>query len=120
MPHSAPSKSRTAYQSGLAFNAVLPNDANNDGNLNDRPYRNGIAEAPNNYRQARYFNWNMRLTKDLTCADRHTVQTSAEVFNLTNASNFTTTNTTVGTAAFRRNNLPGPPFPVQLSVRYRF
>ena len=108
------------YQSGLAFNAVLPNDANGDGNLNDRPYVNGVVEAHNNYRQPYYFNWNMRLTKDISLREKQIIQTSAEIFNLTNASNFTTTNTVVGTAAFRRNNLPGPPFQVQLSARYRF
>jgi len=108
------------YQSGIAYNAVLPNDANGDGNLNDRPYRNGLVEPLNNYRQPNYFNWNTRLTKDWKFAEKHTVQTTAEIFNLTNGSNFTTTNTTVGTAAFRRSNLPGPPFQVQLSARYRF
>lgn len=105
---------------GFAYNAVLPNDANGDGNLNDRPYRNGLVEPLNNYRQPKYFNWNTRLTKDWKFAEKHTVQTTAEIFNLTNGSNFTTTNTTVGTAAFRRSNLPGPPFRVQLSARYRF
>jgi hypothetical protein len=109
------------YQSGVAFNAVLPTDANGDGNLNDRPYFNGIVVPLNSYRQPRFFNWNMRLMKDFHLgSEQKVLQPSVEIFNLINADNFTTTNTTVGTTAFRRPNVPGAPFQVQFAMRFKF
>jgi len=108
------------YQSGIASNSVLATDANGDGNLNDRPYHNGFVEPLNNYRQPRYFNWNMRVMKDFSLGERRLLQPSAEIFNLTNAGNFTTTNTTVGTTLFRKPNVPGTPFQAQFAVRFKF
>jgi hypothetical protein len=109
------------WQSGSPYNAVLPTDANGDGNLNDRPYHSGTVEPLNSYRQPKYFNWNMRLVKDIHLgSERRLLEPSAEIFNLTNASNFTTTNTTFGTAAFRKSNVPGSAFQVQFALRFKF
>ena len=52
--------------------------------------------------------------------ETHKVEVSAEFFNLTNASNFTTTNTALGAATFGAKNVPGAPFQMQLGVRYKF
>jgi hypothetical protein len=110
-----------SYQTAVPFNGILATDANGDGNLNDRAYHNGVVEPLNNYRQPRSFNWNLRLMKDFSLkSERRVVQTSAELFNLTNASNFTTTNTTYGTASFGKSNVPGSSFQAQFAVRYRF
>jgi hypothetical protein len=48
------------------------------------------------------------------------LEASIEFFNLINASNFTTTNTAVGSATFGVLNVPGTPFQVQLGGRYKF
>jgi hypothetical protein len=79
-----------------------------------------VVEPLDNYRQPRYFNWNMRLIKDFRITERQLLEPSAEIFNLINAGNFTTTNTTFGTSAFRRLNVPGSPFQVQFALRYKF
>lgn len=109
------------YQTGEPYNGVLATDANGDGNLNDRPYHDGIVEPLNNYRQPRFFNWNMRLMKQIHFhSERQYLEPSVEFFNLTNASNFTTTNTTVGISSFGKLNVPGTPFEAQFSIRYQF
>ena len=108
------------YQSGVPFNGILRNDANNDGVFNDRPFKNGVSAPWNGYRQPRYFNWNLRLLKSIPIHESQKVETSIEFFNLTNASNFTTTNTSVGTPTFGVKNVPGTPFQMQLGARYRF
>lgn len=109
------------YQTGFPYNGVLSTDANGDGNLNDRPYINGVVMPLNSYRQPRFFNWNMRLMKQIHIhSERNVLEPSVEFFNLINASNFTTTNTTVGIASFGVLNVPGTPFESQFSVRYRF
>lgn len=109
------------WQTGLPFNGTLPNDANNDGNLTDRPYRDGRVEPFNNYRQPRYFNWNLRLLKRFRLpSENKRLELSAEFFNLTNASNLTTTNTTIGRATFGVLNVAGAPFQSQFGARYVF
>lgn len=109
------------WQSGVPYNGVLRNDANNDGIFNDRLYSNAVSAPWNGYRQPRYFNWNLRLLKAFPVyKETHKVEASLEFFNLTNASNFTTTNTTLGAATFGVKNVPGTPFEMQLGVRYKF
>jgi hypothetical protein len=109
------------YQTGLPYNGVLSTDANGDGNFNDRLYSNGVVQPLNFYRQPVFFNWNVRLMKQIRIhSDRNLLEPSAEFFNITNASNFTTTNTTVNISSFGKLNVPGTPFEAQFSVRYRF
>jgi hypothetical protein len=109
------------YQTGEPYNGTLAYDANGDGNLNDRLYTNGIVQPLNSYRQPRFFNWNMRLIKQFHIHDEnHVLEPSVEFFNLTNAANFTTTNTTVGISSFGVLNVPGTPFETQFSIRYQF
>jgi hypothetical protein len=109
------------WQTGLPYNALLPTDANSDGVLTDRPYIGGVSVPFNNYRQPRYFNWNLRILKQLRVfKESSKVELSAELFNLTNASNLTTTNTTFGRNTFGQPNVAGTPFTLQLGGRYRF
>ncbi len=108
------------YQTGSPFNGTLPNDANNDGVLNDRPFHNGVSDPWDGYRQPRFFNWNLRLLKAFAFKEHQKLEGSVEFFNLTNAANFTTTNTIVGSASFRVPNVPGTPFEMQLGIRYKF
>src|SRR5258706_11421430 len=109
------------WQTGVPYNGVLRTDANNDGIFNDRPYTNGVSAPWNGYRQPRYFNWNLRLLKAFPIRkETRKLEVSTEFFNLTNASNFSTTNTTLGAATFGVKNVPGTPFQMQLGVRYKF
>ena len=107
-------------QSGLPYNGVLRTDANNDGVFNDRPFVNGVSAPFNGYRQPRFFNWNLRLLRAIAFRETQKIEVSLEFFNLTNASNFSTTNTTIGSATFGVPNVPGTPFQMQLGLRYKF
>jgi hypothetical protein len=109
------------WQSGLPFNAVLPNDANRDGVFTDRPYINGQTIVRNAFRQPHYFDWDLRIVNKIAVPGlKGKTEAGLEFFNLTNSSNFTTTNTTYGTASFGTLNNPGAPFQMQLGVHYRF
>jgi hypothetical protein len=109
------------WQTGVPFNGILRTDANNDGIFNDRPYTSGVSAPWNGYRQPRFFAWNLRLLKAIPVyKETHKAEVSAEFFNLTNAGNFTTTNTALGAATFGVKNVPGAPFQMQLGVRYKF
>jgi hypothetical protein len=109
------------WQSGVPFNGVLRTDANNDGIFNDRSYSSGVPAPWNGFRQPRYFNWNLRLLKAFPLrVETRRLETSIEFFNLTNASNFSTTNTTLGAATFGVRNVPGAPFQIQLGGRFKF
>ncbi len=109
------------FQTGFPYNGTLPTDANGDGNLNDRPYHNGVVEPLNNYRNPNFFSWNIRLVKQFHIKGEHRVlEPAVDLFNVTNASNFTTTNTTIGTSSFGKMNVPGTPFEAQFAIRYRF
>lgn len=109
------------WQTGAPFNAVLPNDANADGVFTDRPFVGGRTIGRNAFRQPHFFNWDLRVLKRFS-VPRLTGKTelSFEMFNLTNASNFTTTNTTFGRPTFGALNVPGQPFQMQLGLRHRF
>jgi TonB-dependent receptor-like protein len=110
-----------SWQSGLPFNATLARDANGDGVFTDRPYVNGHPIQRNSYRQPAYGDWDLRILKKLSMgALRGHTELSLEIFNLTNASNFTTTNTIFGAPTFGGLNVPGTPFQMQVSVRHRF
>jgi hypothetical protein len=109
------------WQTGIPFNATLPTDANSDGVLNDRPYVNGVSIPLNAYRQPNYVDWDMRIIKDFKVKTENSrIELTFEVFNLTNSSNFTTTNTTFGRSTFGQLNVAGSPLTLQLGGRYRF
>lgn len=110
-----------SWQAGLPFNAVLANDANGDGVFTDRPYVDGHPIQRNSYRQPNYVDWDLRILKKLSIGTLPgRTELSLEIFNLTNASNFTTTNTIFGSATFGALNVPGTPFQMQVSIRHRF
>lgn len=108
-----------SWQTGTPFNGRLANDANGDGVFTDRPFVNGRTVPFNAFQQPNFFNWDLRVIKRLKVPSGN-MELSAEFFNLTNASNSTTTNTIIGRSGFGEPNVPGPPFQMQLGVRYRF
>jgi hypothetical protein len=83
--------------SGLAYPAYSTQDINGDGVINqfsnnDRPtvqIGGGkpflLPEYPG--RQPAFYNWDMRLAKDVSFKERYVVRFSADLFNLTNSSN---------------------------------
>lgn len=84
--------------SGLAYPAYITVDLNGDGvtnqgfGTNDRPtvqIGNGKPFLLPDYpgRQPSYFNWDMRISKDFNFGERYQVRLSADLFNVTNASN---------------------------------
>jgi hypothetical protein len=109
------------WQTGIPFNATLPTDSNNDGTFTDRPYSNGVSIPLNAYRQPHYIDLDLRIIKEFKVKKENSrIQLTFEIFNLTNASNFTTTNTTYGKSTFGQFNVAGAPLTVQLGGRYRF
>lgn len=109
------------WQTGAPYNAVLPNDANGDGVFTDRPFVGGRTIGRNAFRQPHFFDWDLRILKRFSVPHlAGKTELSLEMFNLTNASNFTTTNTTFGLPTFGGLNVPGQPFQVQLGLRHRF
>jgi hypothetical protein len=84
--------------SGLAYPAYVSADINGDGvtypglGTNDRPAVQIGNSAPfllPEYpgRQPWFFNWNMRVAKEFHLGERYRVGLSADLFNVTNASN---------------------------------
>jgi hypothetical protein len=84
--------------SGLAYPAYLLPDVNGDGVFNqaiagnDRPIVQLATGKPfllPDYpaRQPNYFNWDTRIAKDFNFHERYQIRLSADLFNLTNASN---------------------------------
>ena len=83
--------------SGLAYPAYSNVDINGDGVINqfaqnDRPtvqIGSGkpflLPEYPG--RQPAFYNWDMRIAKDLTFKERYVLRFSADLFNITNSSN---------------------------------
>jgi hypothetical protein len=86
------------YHSGLAYPAYILTDINGDGvsnqgiGTNDRPAV-GTGTGPGallpDYpgRQPYFVNWNMGISKDFHLGERYSFRLSAQLFNLTNASN---------------------------------
>ena len=83
--------------SGIAYPAYLTVDTNGDGvvnqfSFNDRPEVQLGGGSPfllPDYpgRQPYFFNWDMRISKDLKINERYSVRFAADFFNVTNASN---------------------------------
>jgi hypothetical protein len=83
--------------SGIAYPAYLTVDTNGDGvvnqfSFNDRPEVQLGSGSPfllPDYpgRQPYFFNWDMRISKDLKLNERYSLRFSADFFNVTNASN---------------------------------
>jgi hypothetical protein len=83
--------------SGIAYPAYYTVDTNGDGVINqfsnnDRPVVQLGSGSPfllPDYpgRQPYYFNWDMRVSKDLKINERYSVRFAADFFNVTNASN---------------------------------
>jgi hypothetical protein len=87
--------------SGDPYTACTNSDANNDGNrfcggavATDRPWANGEPVfGRNSFRQGRFFNWDLRISKSFDLGDAGSVEGIFEVFNLTNDASPFTTNT---------------------------
>ena len=86
------------FHSGLAYPAYILVDINGDGvsnqglGTNDRPavqLGSGKPFLLPDYpgRQPNFFDWNMRVSKDLKLGERYSVRFIADLFNLTNSSN---------------------------------
>jgi len=84
--------------SGLAYPAYITEDLNGDGvsnqgfGTNDRPTVQIGSGKPFLLplypgRQPNFFNWDMRLAKDVKLGERYSVRLMVDLFNLTNASN---------------------------------
>jgi hypothetical protein len=75
-------------RSGLPYTAVIGTDVQNDGNTaNDRAIINGRVVPRNSFRQPSFFNWDMRLLKELALGSRARMTLSLEAFNITGAAN---------------------------------
>ena len=86
------------YHSGLPYPAYIATDINGDGTSNqgfgsnDRPSVQLGSGKPfllplYPSRQPYFFNWDMRIAKDLHFHERYVLRLSADLFNITNASN---------------------------------
>jgi hypothetical protein len=83
--------------SGIAYPAYYTVDENADGvvnqfSFNDRPVVQIGSSSPYllpDYpaRQPYFFNWDMRISKDWKISEKYSLRFSADLFNLTNASN---------------------------------
>lgn len=75
-------------RSGFPYTAILGDDFNGDGNEdNDRAIINGRVVGRHTLRQPKFFNLDMRLLKTFNFGEKYKLAFSAEVFNLTKASN---------------------------------
>ena len=95
--------------SGIAYPAYLNTDTNGDGvinqfSFNDRPVvqsGSGLGYLLPDYpgRQPNFFNWDMRISKDLKINERYSVRFAADFFNVTNAGNLYSDPDTTGFVA---------------------
>lgn len=75
-------------RSGFPYTAVIGFDTQNDGNDdNDRAIVNGRLVDRNSFRQPKFFNLDLRLLKAFRFGETKRLDLSAEVFNVTKASN---------------------------------
>ncbi len=139
----------TRFSSGRPFSATVGQDANRDGNNNDRPLLNGTVIKRNSYRNQAFNSVDLRVDRHFTLPkERGSIIVSADFFNLFNSGNVFLAGPAVsygnaGTviqngnlvtlppaAAFRqlrnsqgqyiRSNTPGDPFQAQFGVRFEF
>lgn len=75
-------------RSGFPYTPVIGFDTQNDGNDdNDRAIVNGRVVERNSFRQPNFFNLDLRLLKAFRLSETKRLDLSAEVFNVTKASN---------------------------------
>ncbi|MEK7724694.1 MAG: carboxypeptidase regulatory-like domain-containing protein, partial [Acidobacteriota bacterium] len=75
-------------RSGFPYTAILGDDFNGDSNEdNDRAIIDGKVVGRNTLRQPKFFNLDIRLLKTFNFSEKYKLAFSAEVFNLTKASN---------------------------------
>ena len=75
-------------RSGFPYTPVIGFDTQNDGNDdNDRAIINGRVVGRNSYRQPGFFNLDLRLLKAFRLGENRRIDFSAELFNVTKASN---------------------------------
>jgi hypothetical protein len=74
--------------SGSPGRFVLGSDIQNDGNKdNDRPVINGKVAPRDSIRLLNFFDWDLRLTKEIRLGENTRIVLTAEGFNLTSATN---------------------------------
>jgi hypothetical protein len=75
-------------RSGFPYTALMGDDFNGDSNEdNDRAIIDGRVVGRNTLRQPNFFNLDLRLLKTFSFGEKYKLAFSAEVFNLTKASN---------------------------------
>jgi hypothetical protein len=127
------------FNSGRPFSPRTGVDSNRDGITNDRPLLDGEVVRRNTYRNRGFADTSLRVQKNFTLPGEKTLAVSAEMFNVFDAANVETTQTTYGNdlgvpstnANFGRirnangdylagSTLRTTPFQVQLGVRFQF
>lgn len=121
----------TTFQmrSSSPYSILLPYDANEDGNLDDRPFVNGKDIGRNSARyDNQYYSWDIRLKREFVF-EHVQMEATADVYNLLNNSNLRGCGTVQPTCqqdsllfnfdGFIRSNF-GTPREAQLGVRLRF
>lgn len=147
LPYGFEISATTRFTSAAPFTAVVGQDLNRDGNVNERPIINGKEIKRNSFRNFSFSDISLRLQKGFKVPnERGRVVFSIEMFNLLNFDNVqVTANRTFGPGTifqngrlvsvpppviFRqlrdnngnyfRNNSAGSPFQVQVGARYNF
>ncbi|OGN96482.1 MAG: hypothetical protein A2Y89_03230 [Chloroflexi bacterium RBG_13_51_18] len=107
-----------AYRSALPYSIYTGNDDNNDNSwidyAPDYPFRNAARVNSDSY-----FTFDARLAKFIDI-DRFRIQLFVEMFNLTNAVNFTVPVGNMTSSLFQEPTEAGFPRLVQLGVRFEF
>jgi len=102
-------------QSALPYTITLPNDANRDGNPNDRP--DGVGR--NSARGGDMRSLDVRLSKSFRPWHEQ-IEALVEAFNVTNRANWTAFDGKQGSATFQRATAALPARQIQLGIRVGF
>lgn len=129
LPYRFVLSSTLQMRSASPYSILLPYDANDDGNLDDRPYINGKDIGRNSARyDNQFYSWDFRLKRDFVF-ERLRMEATADVFNLLNNANLRGCGLTQATCqedsllfnfdGFIRSNF-GTPREAQLGLKIEF
>jgi hypothetical protein len=113
-------------RSGIPYNVVVGSDVNGDQNSSsDRPLVGGVPIGRNTYPGPGAATVNVRISREVSYRERFRIQILGEAFNLANHVNFTSVNTTWGTAlapraTFGQYLAAADPRQIQLGLKLRF
>jgi hypothetical protein len=113
-------------RSGIPYNVVVGSDVNGDQNSSsDRPLVGGVPIGRNTYLGPGAATVNVRISREVSYRERFRIQILGEAFNLANHVNFTSVNTTWGTAlapraTFGQYLAAADPRQIQLGLKLRF